>query len=102
MLVFAHMSLEPKSGSADLAAELTRYSSARVWHSVLSCRSLIIQALQSASLKVLCALPYSCPPGQPVLGQGLPLVNWDVVGLEGRFQHIFVPLPLTPFVQFSS
>ena len=30
MLVFAHTSLEPKSGSADLAAELTRCSSARV------------------------------------------------------------------------
>ena len=37
------MSLEPESGSADLAAELTRYSSARVWHSVLPCQSLIIR-----------------------------------------------------------
>ena len=45
VLVFAHMSLEPESRSADLAAELTGYSSARVWHSVLPCRSLIIQAL---------------------------------------------------------
>ena len=30
------------------------------------------------------------------------VVNWDVVGLEGRFQHIFVPLCLPVFVPFSS
>ena len=45
---------------------------------------------------MLCALVYSCPPGRPVLGQGLPLVNWNVVGLEGRFQHIFVYRFLCP------
>ena len=52
--------------------------------------------------KCFCALAYSCPPGRPVLGQGLPLVNWDVAGLDFRFQHIFVRLPLPAFVPFTS
>ena len=78
MLVFAHMGLEPEGRCADLAAFLARYSSARVWHSILPCQCLVIQTLKPTVLKLLCAIAYSCPPGQPVLSQDLPLVNWDV------------------------